>query len=79
MFKLKYVDIIIYEAQSMKRAFMQFAGNADQDQRAYSRWLVKSFVRSQNQWILKYMSTNRDCLDQTTRMHMLIWTLAVRL
>ena len=42
------------------------------------RRLICAFVvRLQNQWILKYMSTNRECPDQTAWMRTLIWTLTV--
>ena len=55
---------------------MQFAGNAVPDLPAHFRAFV---ARLQYQWILWYMSTNRECFDQTAGMHMLILTFAIRI
>ena len=62
-------------AQCTKKTLMQFANNAGPDQPAHLRRLVWAFVvRLQNQWILQYMWTNRECPDQTA----LVRTLALR-
>ena len=58
---------------------MQSADNAGPDQPAHKRRLIRAFVvRLQNQWILYYMSTNRERSNLTVRMRMLIWTYVVR-
>ena len=59
---------------------MQFADNTGPDQPAHLCRLIWAFdVHLQNEWILKYMSMNKECPDQTTWMHMFIWTLAVHM
>ena len=56
---------------------MQFVGNECPD---HSRRLIRAFVAHlQNQWILYFKSMNRECLDQTAQMCMLIWTFAARI
>ena len=43
---------------------MQFADNAVPVQPAYMCMLIRAFiVRLQNQWILQYISTNKECPD----------------
>ena len=64
---------ILYDAQSIKRAFMQFADNAGPDQAVHSHRLSRAFVAHlQNQWLLRYMLTNRECPYQAVQVHMLI-------
>ena len=47
-------------------------------QPAHLHRLIFAFVaRIQNRWILQYMLTNWECLDQTAWMCMLIWTYVV--
>ena len=63
-----------------KRAVMRFMDNADPDQPAHLRRLIRVFVaRLQNQLILYYMSKNRECPDETARMRIFIWTFAIRI
>ena len=57
---------------------MQLADNTGPDQPAHSRRLIRAFVvRVQNQWILYYLSTNSEWLDQTARMRMRTCTFTV--
>ena len=52
---------------------MHFADNAGSDQPAHKHDQGLHGPVT-DQWILQYMSMNRECSDQTTRMRMLIWT-----
>ena len=46
----------------------------------HSRRLIWTFIVClQNQWILLYMSTNKEYPDQTARVRTLNWTFAVRI
>ena len=59
---------------------MHFADNSGPDQPARMRRMIRAYVvRLQNQWILSYLSTKRQCQDQTAWMHMFVWTIAVRI
>ena len=47
------IDLPPYDAQSTKRAHMQFADNEGPDQPAHKRRLIRAcVVRLQNRWIL---------------------------
>ena len=72
------VSALSFDVQCTKR-IMQFADNIGPDQSAHMRRLIRTYVVClQNQWILKYMLTNRNYLYQTAPMFMLIWTVSAR-
>ena len=72
-FPLVSVAAISYDAQHTKINVIKFADNAGPDQPAQMRRLIRfSVARLQNQRILKYITLNRECPDQTAWMRMLI-------
>ena len=51
----------LYDAEHTKKALMQFGDNAGPDQPAHLQRLIRAFIASiQNQWVLQYMSTNKE-------------------
>ena len=73
------IAFYIIDAQRRKGALTQFADNAGPDQPVDLPRLILALVFClQNQCILSYMSTNRECPDQNARMCTFIWTFAVQ-
>ena len=63
-----------------KGPLSKFTDNADIDQPVHLCRLILAFIAClKNEWILQYMSTNKDCPDQTAQIHPLIWTFALRI
>ena len=66
-------QIVWIASSAHEKGPMQFADNTGPDQPARMRRLIWAcVVRLQNQYMLWYMSTNRDCPGQTAPLRMLI-------